>query len=267
VSRLEQEPDSGGETTSAAGGWVDLVTDTLYALTEQSSGSSIRAIAEQTNNSRSSTHRILQALARSGYAEQTEHGSYVAGRRLLTLAARVFGVVPVLQIAHSVMRHLVDEVGETCYLATYSQGDDYTTYVHRIESNHPVRFVQPLGVRLPLHAGAVGKAILAALPSFDLATLDLVVHTPQTLTSARALRANLDSVRRHGYATSVEERVAGVAGVAAAVRSGDGVSGAITVAIPTSRIPKDGLDSIGKLVREHAEELSSVLTSMGVERI
>jgi len=246
---------------------VDVVTDALYALTARPAGSSIRAIADEMHNSRSSTHRILQSLARSGYAEQTDHGGYVVGRRLLTLAARVFGAVPVLQIAHSTMRHLVDEVGETCYLATYTEGEDHTTYVHRVECDHPVRFVQPLGARIPLHAGAVGKAILAALPAPDLTKLELVSYTPHTLTSLPALVADLKGVRERGYSISIEERVLGVAGVAAVVRSGDAVTGALTLSLPTSRLPKGGMGQLGDVVRRHAEELSSILTSMGVGRI
>nr|WP_281400168.1 IclR family transcriptional regulator [Microvirga zambiensis] len=262
-----QDQDTNDEATSQAGGLVSLVPDTLFALTERPQGSSIRAIAQATNNSRSSTHRILQTLAKAGYAQQTDNGGYVVGSKLLLLAARVFGAVPVLELAHSIMRNLVDEIGETCYLATYSPADDFITYVHRIESDHLVRFVQPLGVKLPLHAGAVGKAILAALPKVDFSSLDMVAYTARTLTSVKELQANLSVAKKHGYATSIEERVIGVAGVAAVVRSGDKVIGALTVSVPLSRIPAKGLDILGVAVRKHADELSSALTSMGVERI
>ena len=262
-----KESNTPDEMPAQTGGLVNLVVETLYALAERPEGSSIRAIAQQTGNSRSSTHRILQYLARSGYTEQTSDGSYVVGSRLLSLSARVFGVVPVLQIARSIMRDLVEEVGETCYLATYHHGDAFCTYIHRVESAHLVRHVQPLGARIPLHAGAVGKAILAALPSFDLTSLDLVGYTPRTLTSVPHLKADLEIGRQHGYATSTEERVIGVAGVASVVRSGNTVVGALTLSMPLSRVPRKGFDGIGVAVRKHAEELSSALTSMGVERI
>jgi IclR family transcriptional regulator, acetate operon repressor len=255
------------ETSSQTVGLVNLVVETLYALSERPEGSSIRTIAQATGNSRSSTHRILQHLARGGYAEQTENGSYVVGSRLVSLSARVFGVVPVLQIARSIMRELVEGVGETCYLATYSPGEDFCTYVNRVESAHPVRHVQPLGVRLPLHAGAVGKAILASLPSFDFDSLELIAYTHHTLTSVAELKANLEIVRLQGYATSVEERVLGVAGVAAPIKSGDTVMGALTVSVPLSRVPPRGLDGLGTVVRNHADEFSSALTAMGVKRI
>nr|WP_244427748.1 IclR family transcriptional regulator C-terminal domain-containing protein [Sinorhizobium fredii] len=165
------------------------------------------------------------------------------------------------------MRKLVDEVGETCYLATYLPNDDFCTYVHRVESDNLVRHVQPLGVRLPLHAGAVGKAILASLPAFDFELLDLVPYTAHTLTTESALKESLELVREKGYATSVEERVLGVAGVASVLKSGESVVGALTVSVPLSRVAPTGLDQIGELVKAHAEELSSALTGIGVTRI
>jgi IclR family acetate operon transcriptional repressor len=260
--------NNGDESSSAqTGKLVQLVAETLYALAERPEGASIRSIAQETGNSRSSTHRILQYLARSGYVGQTENGGYVVGSRLLSLAARVFGVVPVLQVARSVMRSLVDDVGETCYLATYAKDANFCTYVQRLESDHLVRHVQQLGARIPLHAGAVGKAILAELPDFDLSSLEMTAFTPRTITSVRNMKNELKLVHKNGYAISIEERVIGVAGVAAAVRSGQTLVGALTVSIPMSRVPKSGLDHIGSVVRKHANELSSALTSMGVERI
>lgn len=242
------------------------ILEVLFALTSSSGLQSVRSIAEVTGNSRSATQRILRSMADSGYAEQRDDGSYTIGPRLVALAARVFGSVPALKLADSMMTDLVRDVGETCYLATYEQGDTFTTYIHRVESNHPVRHVQAVGVRLPLHAGAVGKAILS-VANLNLDELELTKYTAQTLTSKAALKKSLDRAKELGYATSFEERVEGVCGVAAPLLAGDTVVGALTVAIPTSRVPKNGVDDIGKAVRRRAQDLSLALTGMGVKRL
>jgi IclR family acetate operon transcriptional repressor len=242
------------------------IVEVLYALTSSSGVQGVRAIAEATGNSRSATQRILKSMAETGYAEQREDGSYAVGPRLIELAARVFAVVPVLKLADSIMSDLVRDVGETSYLATYAAGDTFTTYIHRVESNHPVRHVQALGVRLPLHAGAVGKAILAAA-DISLDDLDLTKYTPQTITTKAALKKELDRIREVGFAVSRGERVVDVVGVAAPLLAGDTVVGGLTVAIPASRIPKSGVDGIGKAVRRRAQEFSLALTAMGVKRI
>lgn len=207
------------------------VTDVLFALTESEGGMSVRAIAERTDNSRSSTHRILQVLSDDGYAEQRADGGYVAGSKLVELGARVFGVVPILRYTDELMRRLVDEVGETCYLATFNREDLFATFIHRVESDQPVRHVQPLGTRIPLHAGAVGKAILVA-SDVDINDIELVRFTPHTLTTRREFVKDLEAARARGYAVSYEERVEGIVGVAAALTSGDTPIGGLAVAIP-----------------------------------
>lgn len=242
------------------------VTAVLYALTEREEGLSVRAIAEATGNSRSSTHRILQALCEEGYAEQRDEGRHIAGPKLLQLAARVFGIVPVMRVADAIMVRLVKEVGETSYLAAYSPEDQIATFVHRVETDAPVRHIQPLGTRIPLHAGAIGKAILAALPEVDTAALDLTPYTARTPVSLADLKKEIDTIRAKGYAISVEERVTGFAGVSAPIMGSERVVGGLTVGVPTSRIPAAGLDGVGEVVKRYADELSGVLKAMGVTR-
>jgi IclR family acetate operon transcriptional repressor len=225
----------------------------------------VRTIAELTGNSRSATQRILKSLADAGYAEQRSGGSYAVGPRLVELSARVFGAATLLKLANAVMTEVVREVGETCHLATYTEGDLFTTFVHRVETNHPIRHVQALGVRLPLHAGAVGKAILSQAP-VSLHALALTRYTPRTITSKATLRAEMTKAKRQGFAISHEERVAGVVGVASPVLCGNKVVGGLTVAIPVSRMPPEGLEGIGKLVLARARELSAALGANGAGR-
>jgi IclR family acetate operon transcriptional repressor len=117
-----------------------------------------------------------------------------------------------------------------------------------------------------LHAGAVGKAILS-VADVNLDDLELTRYTARTITSRSVLEKEVERVRKLGYATSYEERVEGVVGVAAPLMAGSTVVGGLTVAIPVSRVPRNGADAIGKAVRKRAQELSMALTAMGVKRI
>jgi IclR family acetate operon transcriptional repressor len=260
-SEIEQQ-ENGSRAVSS----FPRLVEVLYALTATSDQQSVRAIAELTGNSRSATQRILRSLAEAGYAEQRYDGSYAVGPKLVELAARVLGTMPVLKVANSVMTELVKEVGETCYLATYADASTFTTFIHRVEADHPVRHVQPLGMRLPLHAGAVGKAILS-VSNASLDFLELKKFTPHTPTTKAALKKDLQRARELGYATSFEERVSGVVGVASPLLAGDTVVGGLSVSIPTNRVPAAGVEAIGQAVRKRAAELSLALTAMGVKHI
>lgn len=242
------------------------VTDVLFALTESETGLSVRAIAEKTDNSRSSTHRILLLLAEDGYAELRGNGGYAAGPKLVELSARTFGVIPVLRYAEELMGRLVSELRETCYLAAFNREESFATFIHRVESDEPVRYVQPLGTRLPLHAGAVGKAILAALDSADLNAIELVRFTPRTITSRHEFRKDIENTRARGYAVSHAERVNDVVGIASALRSGATVVGGLTVAIPVSRVSREDIDRVGQATMRYAAAISAALTAVGVKR-
>jgi IclR family transcriptional regulator, acetate operon repressor len=259
--------DSNGNSTDLAPSTARRVLDVLFALTDSADGMSVRGIAEQIGSSRSSTHRILRALSEDGYVEQKPDGGYVVGVRMVELGARVFGVVPLLRYADELMRRLVTKVAETAYLATFDRESLFATFVHRVESTRPIRHVQPLGTRIPLHAGAVGKAILYADPSIDLADLPLPGITPHTIVDRKVLEADLAKSRERGYAISREERVEGIIGVAAPLISGDVVLGGLAVAIPVGHEELIGVDHVGELVRGCASDISATLNAMGISRL
>ncbi len=243
------------------------VLDVLDALTQSSDGMSVRGISEHIGSSRSSIHRILKSLSGDGYVEQKPDGGYVIGIRMVELGARVFRVVPLLRYADESMRRLVSRVSETTYLATFDRESLFATFVHRVESTRAIRHVQPLGMRIPLHAGAIGKAILFADPSIRLEDLPLTAITPHTLVDLEALRLDLDESRERGYALSRQERVEGIIGVAAPVTSGDVVVGGLAVSAPLAHESAINIGNVGTLVKECAADLSRTLLAMGVSRI
>src|SRR5690606_13281644 len=137
----------------------------------------------------------------------------------------------------------------------------FSTFVHKVECSKPLRYVVPVGLRLPLHKGAAGKAILSACTELYSHDLDLTEFTSVPPEAVPALRKEIEAILARGYGTSIEEQLEGAAGVAAPVRTSKAVYGSITLTVPVSRIPAAGLDSLGPTVRKHADELSALLES------
>lgn len=106
-------------------------------------------------------------------------------------------------------------------------------------SEQALRYAIETGRRLPLHALASGKALLAALPEPELdryfveARLDR--FTDSTITSAAKLRRELADVRKTGFAVADEELSLGINGIGHVVKMGGEVIGALSVAIPKVR--------------------------------
>lgn len=100
-----------------------------------------------------------------------------------------------------------------------------------------------VGRRTPLHCVAGGKAVLATLPADELdryfAENTLTPFTARTICDRAALLAELEQIRDQGFAKSIDEYVAGICAIGVAVRDGDDVIGAVSVAVPTSRFTPD----------------------------
>jgi len=106
-------------------------------------------------------------------------------------------------------------------------------------SGQALRYSVNTGERVPMHAVAGGKALLAALPDTELdryfAETERVRFTPSTITSEKALRRELADVRRTGFSTIDEDYTLGIRAIGRVVTMGGEPVGSLSVAIPKAR--------------------------------
>ena len=126
-------------------------------------------------------------------------------------------------------------------------------------SEQALRYAVPTGQRLPMHAFASGKALLATLPDTELERYfeegQFVHFTPQTITDPARLRAQLAEIRATGFATTDEEFSRGIVGIGQAVAIGGKVVGALSAAIPKVRLD----DSLQQRVRDLLQRTAGLL--------
>ncbi|WP_433443943.1 IclR family transcriptional regulator [Nonomuraea sp. CA-141351] len=157
--------------------------------------------------------------------------------------------------AMPVMEELRQRTGETIHLMV-PEGDA-VVLIERLETDKPLRIVLPLGIRLPLHASANGKAVLAHRPS---PPDELPAYTDTTIIDREALSAELEAVRARGYADNRGEWRSDIAAVASAVLGPDGPIASLSISTPASRMPEDLRVEYGKLVTLAARTLTESLT-------
>jgi len=134
------------------------------------------------------------------------------------------------------------------------QGDG-VSQVAQIDSTYMVGTTNWVGVDVPPHCSALGK-VMYAYGALPVPTGPLTRCTPHTLTSVAALEAELDDVRRRGYAVTHGELEEGLDAVAAPVRGRDGaVQAAIGVSGPSFRI-NGSTDKFGDLLVAETNALS-----------
>jgi IclR family acetate operon transcriptional repressor len=222
---------------------------------------SLTELAKRTKLSPSTTHRLLRALCDAGLLRQ-DAGSdhYGFGPRLVVLGERA-AVALGLSGARPILEELARTTGESVNLGL-REGDDVLVLVC-IASSQRLRFDQEAGARVPVHASAMGKALLAFDPGVD-DTLDALPAlerlTGTTITTRSALRAELDSVRSRGWAINDEEREPGVRTVAAPVLDGNGTArAAVAVQGPAVRMDDERIALVAPLVQEAAAAVAGQL--------
>lgn len=222
----------------------------LDAVAAAQSPPRIGDLLAATELSRGTLYRLLQALVDRRYlrvdpAEQ----SYHLGTRLFDLAHSVWERFDLRAAAASELIDLRDRLGETTRLSVL---DGYHVLcIDQLDAFSELRVASGIGNRVPAHASAAGKAMLAALEPVHkagiLARLTYERLTPATIDGESAFRSHLDLVAAKGYALSLDERVAGISSVAAPILDANSRPvGALSVTGPSFRLSLDRLNAIGR---------------------
>ena len=213
---------------------------------------------------KSTAQRALVTLYQAGWVrpDGSDRTRWVLTGRVLSVARHVANQGGLRDLARLPLEQLQAATGESVTLCI-REGDETVT-ADFLEGTHSVRFVAPVGVRTPLHAGAAGKVVLAYLGDADQqAVLDgeLIAVTEQTITSRTALAAELADIRANGFALSRGEAADYACGVAAPVLGSDGTAlASIAVTAPLSRLTgEDRLVAVARLVVDTAARLTADL--------
>lgn len=220
----------------------------------------VRDLGNRLGVSASTVHRLLSELEKLGMVGRTETGAYRLGPEFLRLAWTTAMRFPTADLAKEVLEELTGQTNESSFFATYSEQRRQMMFALAVESSHPLRYVVPLHLWLPLHAGASGLAILAFLPEAvqrEILTGPLEALTERTLVEADGLRSRLERIRAEGYALTHGERIAGAVAVAAPVIGESGtVVGDVGVTIPESRFNVAAVSELIGSVKQAAATLS-----------
>ncbi|MEM1163458.1 MAG: IclR family transcriptional regulator [Pseudomonadota bacterium] len=187
---------------------------------------------------RSSTYNVLSTLVERGYMyEPARRGGYYPTRRWLDTAQALVDADPVDARLSQMLRRIADQTGETAILAT--PAGKHSVYVDVIESASPVRYVARAGMRVPIHAGASGRALLSSYTAAERGrTLKGVTYEPYgegALTTPEAVEDEIKKSLARGWFQSLHEYDADLAAVALPLSTG-GRRLAAVVAGPVSRL-------------------------------
>lgn len=184
---------------------LDRVTAVFDAFGEQDEGFGVSELARRANLPKSTVSRIVADLVAQRFLDRDGDRLYL-GVRLFELAQTVEQPRRLRHFALPVMTELRDATGQSVNLAVL-EGTD-VVFVAIVRGEPTSTPLARIGGRLPAHATALGKAILAfSTPDVVERVIEggLEARTPHTVSEPSALVRELGEIRRLGVATEKEE--------------------------------------------------------------
>ena len=261
LRRRGRPPLSGASETGGEVQSLDRAMGLLEILAA-GDGALLSDVARRAELPASTVHRLLTTLQRRALVSQDPAtGLWTVGVGLFRIGSAYLRIRKLPEIARPVIQRLLEEVGETVNVSMLDGRE--IVCVAQAESHAAVRAFFRLGRRLPVHASAAGKAILAtASPAIRDTLLDglaLERFTPKTHRTRKSLLADVAGVGTRGWAFDDEEHTIGMQCVSAAIMNEWAEpAGALSISAPSVRMGTARATELGARVHATALRLSAL---------
>ena len=203
-------------------------------------------LSEELGIAKSTLSELLATLREIGYVDNGVRG-YVPGPGLLALSSRLAPRAAfddaLRERLHPALESLAAATGETVVLIVEIGGrgsrPGFMFPIDHVESPSPLRFVPVAGEPQPMYRTAAGRVFLAfsGRSASSLPPASLVKLTDKTIVDPQLIDAELERIRRRGYAVSIDETLEGLAAISAPVLdSAARPVAAISIFGPTHRL-------------------------------
>lgn len=240
---------------------VRHVVGILRALASSPDPLPAAVLARHLGLPRSTAYQLLGALCDEGLVV------HIPERRAYGLAVGVFELgsaylrhQPLEHLARPLLARLVHDLDDTVHLGILHGNE--VLYLLKEQPKHPTTLVTAVGVRLPAHLTACGRAILMHLPAPQVTAVfappgSFVNRTGTGPRSLSALRLILAEDRRRGWAVEVGAVTDGIVCIAAAVFNHTGLpTAAITVSFRHESRPVETWEAMATRVVRAADRLT-----------
>ncbi|QJD84723.1 IclR family transcriptional regulator [Cohnella herbarum] len=212
---------------------------------------------------KSTVHSLLKTLQAHHYIVQDEQtGKYRLGLRFIEKGQLLLNHFDIRETARPHLRALSTATGQTTNLVILDGKEGI--YIDKVEGHKAAIRYSRIGRRIPLHCSAVGK-VLAAFRTIDEQTQMMVghtfvKHTDKTIDNLEAFLAELEQVRKQGYAIDNEENEPGVRCAAVPIYNHNGqVIAALSISTMVAYVDDQELAQLIDLLLQEKSEISRQL--------
>jgi DNA-binding IclR family transcriptional regulator len=245
---------------------VDHAVILLKTIAASAEPLGVNELARRLGLHKSTVSRLLRTLELHHFIRRdVHHGRISLGLGVVALAGPMLGEMDAIAVGRPILKRIAAETGETVSLALWNGRE--AVMVEQVLGTRTVVHYTWRGKAVPAYSTAVGKIFLAFLPEPEVRLVlagPLQKFTQFTITEPEALAAELDRVRRRGYALNIEENELESCGVAAPSYDLRGnVAAVLNVAIPKYRFAPDQQEQLAEVVLKGARDLSAQLGYAG----
>jgi DNA-binding IclR family transcriptional regulator len=213
---------------------------------------------------KSSTYHLLNAMKEQNFVTYypDEH-AWGLGPSAFEIGTAYLRGEPLAWLGRPLLKELAESTGVTSHLAVL-YGQDVLYLVKESPGTGP-QLVSGVGLRLPAHLTAVGRAILMRLPKDQLRALypardPLVRRTQRGPTLVTELERSLESDAARGYTIDDGMTTPGITCIAATVFSHEGLALAgLGLTFPTDQIGLAPREQLAAQTLRSASQLSNML--------
>ncbi|GAB3673085.1 IclR family transcriptional regulator [Halopiger thermotolerans] len=205
-------------------------------------GAGVTELATELEHSKSTIHSHLGTLEDLEIAVK-EDDQYRLSLRILNIAQHVREQIGNYDVIRKEVKTLARDTGEIAQFGI--EEHSRVSYLCKAAGDDSVETASSVGTQQPIHSTALGKTICAYLPRERVDEIvsetEFLAQTENTIATAEEFYEELEAIRERGYGIDDEENIDGLRCVAAPVRNGEDVLGAISVSGPSSRFTDERL--------------------------
>jgi IclR family KDG regulon transcriptional repressor len=219
----------------------------------------ISDIARELGINKSTVHGITRALEEAGaLIRDCNSKRYALGTVFFELARAGYARIDLKDTARPIMEKLMRSTRQSVFLGIRS--GNHVSIIDIVESNQDLKITSPIGTRVPLLAGALGKVFLASMDrkrAMQLVkTAGLRPFTNNSITDSQRYMQMVDRAGELGYGLDDEEYIQGVRAAAAIIQSPGQPTSAVWVVGFTPSMGTERMTSIAEETKRAAEEIS-----------
>jgi len=244
------------QASSSASTVTARALSALAAFEHSAGALSVARIAQRANLPPSTTYRLVHELEEWGALDKTPDGKYQVGMRLWELGQ--LAGRRLRDRARPFLQDLFDLTHENIHIAV--REGTQTLYVDKIYGSKKMPLISRVGGRLPMHATAVGRVLLADQPDWFIdayLSRELEAPTQMTETDPKKLREEIEVVRAQGYSLTIEQMRVGQCSIALPIVGEGNALAAIGMVLDKGKILET--KRLVPLLRGTAERIESAM--------